>query len=300
MRLATTTCDLNELTVDPMKAVEELKDAGFKYIDLSFYSMDKNPSPFMQDGWEEYALSLKRYAEKLGVTFVQSHAPGSYNPFDTEHRAELVKATNRAIEVCAILGIKNTVIHTGWREGITKEESFKENYDFIKELLPTAEKCGVNILTENSTRVNMGEQYVFYDGKTMKEFYDYVKHPLVHGCWDVGHAHLEGHNYQDIIDLGDDLYAVHIHDNRCGHDEHMLPYMGTINMDEIITALIDISFKGYFTFECDSIFFSHRYRSPFERSQKLLKPTPNMIRLKEKFLFEMGKEMLREYRIYEE
>ena len=47
--------------------------------------------------------------------------------------------------------------------------------------------------------------------------------------------------------------AIHYNDNRGGGDEHIAPFLGTLNHDEVITALIDVGFKGYFTLECDSM-----------------------------------------------
>ena len=301
MKLATTTSDVSELTRDPFEAVKLLSEAGFKHIDLSLYKIDSTESPFMQEGWEEYTLRLGEYTRSLGCDFVQCHAPGSYNPFDYgENHAKLISATIRAIEVCGILGIKNCVLHTGWINGITKEESFKENLDFVKNFFSTMEKTGVNLLIENSTKVNMGDAYVFYDGKTMREFLEYASHPLLHACWDIGHAHVEWHNYDDIVDLGDQLYALHIHDNRNGKDEHLLPYSGTVNMDEIMHALIRIGYKGAFTLECEWLIFSSCYRKKFEHDSRLFKPSKEVQLAASRLRYEVGKFILSSYDLFED
>ena len=36
----------------------------------------------------------------------------------------------------------------------------------------------------------------------MVEFLNYVGHPLLHACWDTGHANCEGSQYDDIVTLG--------------------------------------------------------------------------------------------------
>lgn len=198
------------------------------------------------------------------------------NPLNEECFEEYCSSTIRAIEVCGILGIENAVIHTGWKEGITKEEYFEMNYKALKPLFPAMEENNVNILIENSTKANMGEQYFFLTGADMKAFIKYVNHPLVHVCWNLGHANIEGHQYEDIMTLGDDLRAI----------------------------LIDSGYKGYFTFEAEStLSFGnawHLKRRIFDKDTRLFNPTAEMYDANEKLLFEIGKSCLTAYGIYEE
>ena len=87
-----------------------------------------------------------------------------------------------SIEICEILGIKNTVVHYGDAEGISKDESFAKNKEFYEKLFPTMERCGVNVLTENSTKSNTGGKYYINTGKDVCEFVKHVNHPLFHAC----------------------------------------------------------------------------------------------------------------------
>lgn len=263
MKLATTTGDF-PAHIDLFDAVRALAAAGFRHLDLSFYYLDRDPSPFLQDGWEAYTDRLATLARELGVDFVQAHSPGAHNPFGDPAGVEtLIATTIRSIEVSARLGIPNVVIHAGWRPDSTPETAFAENRAFLAHFFPILEATGVNLLVENSTRANMGEQYHFYDGATMADFVRFVNHPNIHVCWDIGHALLEGHNYPDLLALGSELYALHIHDNSGRGDEHILPFCGVINMDEVMQGLLAIGYDGYFTFECDSIFSAPHVRRPF-------------------------------------
>lgn len=304
MKIATTTGDFLTIPADDhLERVRHIAKAGFKYIDLSFYSIDKINSPFMLENFKEYVNQLKDLADELGVKYVQAHLPNC-NPLDKEHFNEYVNCTTRAIEICGMLGIENAVIHTGWMDGITKEQYFEMNYDALKPLFPAMEKNNVNVLIENSTKANMGEKYFFLTGTDMKEFIEYVNHPLIHTCWDLGHANIEGHQYDDIITLGDDLRAIHVHDNNGKGDQHIAPFCGTLNMDEVITALIDIGYKGYFTFEADcTVSFGNTWqlkRKTFDKDTRLFNPTTEMYDAAEKFLFEIGKACLTAYGIYED
>ena len=47
------------------------------------------------------------------------------------------------------------------------------------------------------------------------------------------------------------MYAIHYTDNGGFADEHLLLYFGTLDNDEVMRALRDVGFNGYFTMECD-------------------------------------------------
>ncbi len=301
MKLATTTADFRFYCKDHKEMVKCLYDAGFRYADLSLYDIDIKGSPFMADDWKDYTYDLKEYAEKLGVKFVQAHAPGMRGNVleNNEHYDYFVDATRRSIEICAVLGIKNDVFHTGWKEGIDKQEYFRQNADFVKLFIDDMEKANVNLCIENSTKVNMGTKYFFTEGYEMNEFIEYVGHPLLKACWDVGHANLEGHNYKDIVDMGKNLVALHIHDN-ISFDSHEMPFSGNINMDEVMQGLVTSGYEGYFTFEAENTFRPGKDRkSP--REGERLRHLPLEFKLDaEKLLFKLGKWILESYDCYEE
>ena len=309
MKLATTTGDFASYFDSDIDRLRAVAAAGFKYVDLNMYSGDDPGWVYASDGWERKVDELANEAAKLGVQFVQAHAPGHTNLLSVEEREKIVSATARSFEVCAMLGIKNNVIHTGtssqflYERPGDKEKYFAANFDVIKELLPTLEKTGVNLLIENTCKKNVGKIWFFLTGMEMKEFIEYCGHPLIHAVWDVGHAAIEGHQYQDIVDLGDDLRALHIHDNR-GEDHHEFPLTGKNNYDEIFSALIKIGYKGYFTLEADNFFYGFKrlrrhpelltYGDRFTAAPFKLKETA------EKLLYEIGKYTLSTYGLFEE
>ena len=299
MKLATTTGDFSKFKIGDFKAIEELHNAGFKYIDLSIESA----SLLRDDNWRENALKLKEYADSLGMKFVQSHAPGG-NPLDEVKYPNLIPDTIRSIEVCGVMGIPNTVVHAGFTVGMNKEEFFEKNREFYRKLFPYMEEYGVEVLNENSCKVNQANWYWTNTGADIREFTKFVDHPLFHVCWDTGHANCEGSQYDEIMAIGDELYAVHINDNRGKQDEHILPFMGTLNMDEVVTALIDSNYKGYFTMECCSALRPKKYwlgnRRDFEKNGRLAEPQLFMQRHLEKLLYDTGRYILESYDIFEE
>ncbi len=304
MKIATTTGDFRAFCPTDEERIRELHRAGFRYIDLNMYSFTPD-CVYMQDDWQEAVARLKNVADELGMEFVQAHSQGG-NPLgeDIGKVDFLLKATLRSLEICEMLGIPNTVVHNGFAKGISKEEWFERNKAFYQRLVPTMERCGVNVLCENSTKSNMGERYFINSGKDMLEFIRFVNHPMIHGCWDTGHANCEGNQYDEIMALGDELYAIHYNDNRGVKDDHVAPFLGTLNHDEVLCALIDVGFKGTFTLECDSSLIRYDHwlgkRRRFQqegREPRLCEPQLFMQRHMEKMMYETAKWMLDSYGI---
>lgn len=306
MKIATTTGDFVFFCPSDEERIRELHRAGFRYIDLNMYAF-KPDSPYMGEGWREAVLRLRECAEGLGMKFVQAHSQGG-NPLsdDPNHVDFLLRATLRSIEICEMLGIKNTVVHNGFQKGISKEEWFLQNKIFYERLFPTMERCGVNVLCENSTKSNMGDRYFINSGKDMREFIEYVDHPMIHGCWDTGHANCEGSQYDEILAIGEELYAIHYNDNHGLKDDHVAPFLGTLNHDEIMCALMDVGFTGYFTLECDSSLRRFNQwtgkRRRFEGQDidpKLNEPQLFMQRHIETMMYDTAKWMLKAYGLFE-
>ncbi|NLD87582.1 MAG: sugar phosphate isomerase/epimerase [Clostridiales bacterium] len=302
MRLATTTGDFSHVCKTEEAKVAELYAAGFRYIDMSFYDGDR--SPLAHDDYLERVKRLRYFADGLEMKFVQAHSP-SGNPLCTDSGLDdMLMYSIRSIEACAELGIKNTVLHAGWRDDIGRDEYFSLNREFFSRLYPAMERFGVSVLVENSAKINMGGRYYLYDGEDMADFLDYCGHPLLGGCWDTGHANIEGHQYEDIMALGSHLKAIHFNDNRGVYDEHIYPFCGTMSIDDIMHALIDSGYEGYFTLECSSnlrrsnSWLGHRRTS--SRDDRLLNPPLELYRYQEKNLFKTAKYILEAYNLYEE
>lgn len=299
----TTTLDFGFYCKSDEERIIELHRAGFRYIDLDMYSLTPD-CVYMQENWRDEVEKIKAIARSLGMEFVQAHSQGG-NPLsdDKAHVDFLVAATIRSIEICAMLGIKNTVVHSGWERGLSKAEWFEKNKQFYEKLLDAAEKYGVNILCENSTKANMGDTYYIVNGADMREFIKYVNHPNFHGCWDTGHANCEGPQYDEIMALGDELYAIHYNDNRGGLDEHVATFCGTLNHDEVLHALIDVGYKGYFTLECNATLRQSTewtgVRRQYGQDTRLSEPQLFMQRHIEKMLYDTAEWMLSTYGVLE-
>ena len=313
MKLATTTSDFYGLQDNvPARLVELYGPTGFRCLDYSFYNVLHPGSSYLQpgDSWRREVEDALAAAQKLGVTFVQAHAPDGEHFCSGERRDALLLATRRSIEGCALLGISNLVVHAAQLPDpeSTPAEFIRENIRFYRQLLPDAERFGVNLLVENSCEQNI-PGYSLRTGREMREFLQQAGHPLRHACWDTGHAHLRGMDqYQSLRELGEELYALHIHDNCGDKDAHILPFMGSCNFDQVLQALKDMNYSGCFTLECSSG-LRQRDGWPYSRQrftyrgrevETLLDPPERLRQRYVQLMYETGRYMLEQYGLFEE
>ncbi|MBR5025410.1 MAG: sugar phosphate isomerase/epimerase, partial [Victivallales bacterium] len=255
MKIATTTGDFKDYVKrdDVAGAVWLLAKCGFKHIDIALDSVFYEGSPMRSDNWREWVEGIRVAGEEAGVDFVQAHASDGF--FDEgperDYRISMLK---REMQICKLLGIPGMVVHAICRPNGTREEFMDANTRFYGQLLPEAEATGVRIYTENTCRQNC-PSYFLFEGADFNELRGRLgNHPLFGCCWDVGHGNCHGvDQYKSIMEMGDGLMAVHIHDNVHGFDAHLQPFCGNMNYDAIINGLVDGGFKGYFTLESFSL-----------------------------------------------
>lgn len=301
MKLATTTSDFSRYSVKTPEIIEYIAEAGFKYVDYSFGADYAGGIGIFSADPDGYINDLLKKAESLGLKFVQSHAPMGAPIKRGEGYLPFIEANKRCIEACAKLGIDCVVIHTGYDEGLSKEECFARNKEFFDALIPTAEKCGVYILIENFNKMCIPGLFWIDNATDLAALCDLIDSPWVKCCYDIGHANLQDMPQSEELGiLGDRVHAIHVQDN-CGDDDfHLAPFFGTTNFDDVMTGLLEIGFKGYFTFEACSFFSNPARRRPFEGEPRL-KMAPLSLQIKaEALIYEIGKTILSAYDMFEE
>lgn len=305
MKLVTTTADLAGYYEDRSVAapVAGMKATGFSHIDLSVYQVIYPGSPWIADGdrWKEEIDDCRRIAERDGLDFCQAHSPEGERFEDAEKKEAMIRATRRSLEACSMLGIPHTVFHAQPVKNGTREDFAKKNIEFLKLFADDTEKYGVDILIENSASAWNPEYYLMY-GQEMAEFVERAGIPRLYINWDIGHGNVQGVNqYTEITAMGDRLHALHVQDNYGDRDSHMMPMAGTVNFDQVMKGLIDIGYRGDFTFEGNSTIRRSGtwpdYRRDILDSDKL-KNVPLYIQQKQiSVMYEIGKWMLESYGI---
>lgn len=99
MRLATTTGDFDKYCGTYLERVKQINKAGFKYIDLSLYTVRENDELLINEDWKTAVKELLAYANENGLKFVQCHSPNT-NPLDeaqVERAFYIICITNHAV-----------------------------------------------------------------------------------------------------------------------------------------------------------------------------------------------------------
>ena len=232
-RIVTTT-DVFEVGYPAETAVERLARLGYEGIDMGFDYWVFDDSPFLGDDYLDWARSLKEKADKSGTAYTHTHAPG-----DAGSRDEVI----RSIEAASVMGAKYCVVHPIWKDdrGNTiksKTKFISVNANAIKEYLPTAEKCGVIILSEN---ILWGSSA---DPRIISELVEEVNSPWFGWCFDTGHAHCCGYEPSVLTKCKVVPLSLHIQDNDGSGDGHLIPGDGTVDWEEFFSALFKIGYTG--------------------------------------------------------
>lgn len=293
MKLATSTSDFLHYASSFEEIVELLAQTPFRYLDsgLGMGLLNKFPE-LLGDNWQDAAKRVRDCAERHGMQFVQAHAPMGRPLVKNEEYEDFIFNTKRAMEIAACLGSKNIVVHSGYREGISKEECFQENKQFYEELFPLAEKLEINILTENFDIMCVPNMYWVDNAKDERELIDYVNHPLFHACWDTGHGNMQQTTQREALNiLGEHVYGLHVQDNMGDVDYHLAPYFGTMDIDSLMLGLADIHYDGYFTFETGIVRGESGRRKSEEKSTRAKLPLHLKIQA-ENLLYNIGEYMI--------
>lgn len=256
------------------KAIEYIAKAGFDAWDFSMFEMCKydkvnhtffeNSHPLAGNDYIKFARKLKQIGLDNGIICNQSHAPF---PIECQKIRDHLK---RAIECTAEAGGEICIIHPD------NNKRPEENAEIYMELLPFAKECGVKIATENMWNWDDEKGHsVFAACATPESFCDHidiVNDEYLCACLDIGHAEMKGSDTsapEMIRALGNRLKALHIHDNDKLYDSHQIPFSMNINFDEVVKALKDINYQGYFTLEAEQYLKTYNKDNVFEGVKKL-------------------------------
>lgn len=239
------------------KGLNLLVEAGFDGFDYSIFGAEWEKISGKE--YEAHIEKVRRIAEKAGIPCLQAHTPTPKIPNEISEE-DYIKMSIRSMEAAAYLGCKMVVVHPGC--SYTALQNKERLYDH---LLPTAEKLGVYVATEN--------MFSWKDEKQIEtvpsacgtaadfvEHIDCVNHPNFTACLDLGHAQMVNCEGAATLvrALGNKrVGALHVHDNDLYHDDHIFPFAGQSDWDEITTALAEIDYKNAFTYEADT--FMKRY-----------------------------------------
>ena len=302
MKIATTTGDFCKYTYDIFKIMEYQKECGFKYLDISFGEAYLVNSPLLTDDYKQYLDKVKDFANKLGIKFVQSHAPMGKPITKDEKHDRYMFMLRRSIECCAYLGIDKIVVHSGHEMGVLKKENFEKNKEFYLSILDFAQNLGVKILTENFNKMTLPDKWYWTDNPCdIVQLLELINHPNLAVCYDIGHANLiDIAQHEQLATLGKRVEALHVQDNNGQLDYHVAPFFGTTNFDSVMYGLKEIGYNGYFTLESTNFYTGDYFKKKFDKDDRLF-GLPIELKIQgQKLLYQLAKHMLVSYDCFEE
>ena len=261
MKLSTTVnFFLPPLETSPEACVAELERyrlLGFEHLDAIMCGAHSPASPLRRPDWKDWTCRIREEADRLGITFVQSHVP-FYN-FITVPAGlpdDIDAMVDHSIEAAAMLGAPWTVAHPATALGapMPMKASKAGNLEYFSRRLETASRCGIGIALENMADFDGGGRSRWYCAyaEELADLIDTLGQgtDLVGACWDFGHANLVYASQKEaLLCLGKRLKVTHTHDNNGQRDEHLSPFRGNVRWREVMTALAEIGYDGYLSFE---------------------------------------------------
>lgn len=222
--------------------VEEIAwmaDAGMEFIDLT---LEPPGAPSWSVDTNAIRAALNRHGMKVvGHTAWYLPMANAIPDIREAAVAELKRCLERFGEVGAKLMNLHPDRHTPWHP---RRFFIDRNLDTIRELLPHAKSCGIELMIENLP----GD---YNSAPQLGELLDPIPELGLH--LDIGHANLQvPHNttVEILAAHGKRLRHVHLHDNKGGGADLHLPLgTGTVDLRSAVEALQTCGYDDTITLE---------------------------------------------------
>ncbi len=215
--------------VTPIETMDAIKRAGFKNIFIQWY--DKN--------WKCTQEMQLEYAKKVGFNIVFAHL-GYQNINciweDNEIGEQFVERYIKDIKECKNNGINLVIMHLSSKYNPPMYNEIGLNR--IRKIADYAKSVGVKIAFEN-TKTEGYLEYVLNN----------IDNDNIGICYDAGHCHVHFKDKFDWKFYKDRIFAVHLHDNDGSSDQHLIPFDGTIEWEDVIKKLKEANYTGPVTLE---------------------------------------------------
>ena len=160
----------------------------------------------------------------------ESGTPLSISDPERVRRQEAVDEIKRVLDLVEYVPFRYCIQHVARSRDIPDQRRWDAAFSSLELLSLFAKQRGVTIALENTP----GEMAT---PANLKVFLEQTRLTNVKLCFDTGHAHLEGGVAEALEPVRDLVVTTHVHDNRNVHDDHLLPYEGTIDWNTVLPAL---------------------------------------------------------------
>ncbi|MDD4514036.1 TIM barrel protein [Massilibacteroides sp.] len=221
--------------------LNELAEFNMPYLEVDWYKAPK-------ENTEEWAVEVKRRADKAGVRIWSVHLPFSrtydISTVDETIQQGAVEKNIKDMEMSA-KALKPTyfVIHPSL-EPIADEERplrLEACKKSMQVLADKAKELGVTLLVENLPRTCLGN--------TADEMLEILQaDDALAVCFDVNHLLKESHS-SFVAKVGHKIKSTHMSDYDFVNERHWLAGEGLINWNQLFDDLLGAGYPGPFIFE---------------------------------------------------
>jgi sugar phosphate isomerase/epimerase len=227
--------------LSPEDSIDAFVEGGFFCSELSTEHAEQL---LLRGNAEKEGCKLKAYANSCGFLFPQGHLKLKAN-ISGEESEKTVDELKRWLDLFCALEIKSAVLHAGSNVmGLSRKALLEKRCRAVSELSNYIKGTEMYICLENLRTETI-------DFESLHEIILYSGCSNIGICLDTGHLNLCGANHGEFITkAGSYLKALHIADNEGESDQHLMPYgKGTVNWNEVMTALNKSPYDGLFNFE---------------------------------------------------
>jgi len=211
------------------------------------------------DYHDESAIAmLAEWLAETGLTLNSVHAPiaeshtngrwfGGFSnaEADNARRQQAVRESEAALQIARRIPFDTLAVHLGTPMSYSQpgDNNRAAAFRSADELCRVAEPLGVRVALE----------VIPNDLSSAASLVSLIERDLdaAHAgiCLDFGHAHLMGDVADEIETAAEHVMATHVHDNRRRSDDHLVPYLGSINWDMALTTMQKIGYDGTYLME---------------------------------------------------
>jgi len=234
MELAVHTWDARVLP-KPQETIPQLQAEGVRAIEAGYHFFVTYP--------ESVVDKNARLFEQAGIRIWSVHAPFG-DSYDLSHldeptRRRAVEYHKYVLERTALANTSVLIIHPGANaRGAKTDQMIPLLLNSLEELLPTAERVGVQLGLENMLPDHPG-----CDFEELRQVVERIGSKWLGVCFDTGHAHVAGGVKEGMEVLKRFIITFHLADNDGTRDTHLQPPYGTILWDEFLGIFRTMGFQ---------------------------------------------------------
>jgi len=201
---------------------------------------------------------LAQWLSATGIKLHGIHAPitdvfGSHGWHATfsnavgahDRREEAVRETEAALQIARRIPFDVMVLHLGTPANMHNPDDNHRTAAVrsLEEICRIAEPLGVRVAAEViPNRLSDPTSLV----AILENEIEGIRPGI---CLDFGHAHLLGEVADAVEAVAEHVIATHVHDNHGRDDEHLVPFMGSIDWDLALVTMQKIGYEGTYMME---------------------------------------------------